>query len=200
MLQMEVTTMTMTQSERQDATHEYLFGDAQVNVSNAIRDSFSDGDWTGIREALGKLDANPQGQPAQVSTLRTLIQRNTDKEFTIKKVQAGKDRIFDVVQKTASKAPKTPSITADIEWLEEYGKEAAQRAARVADFMNDKGVVVPQHEGVAGELRLQNWLPRIVVDEEHGYIVTNRLPMLEVFKMTVERVSELVALTFKAKS
>ena len=185
--------MTMTQTERQDATHEYLFGDAQVNVSNAIRDSFSDGDWTGIREALGKLDANPQGQPAQVSTLRTLIQRNTDKAYTIKKVQAGKDKIFDVVQKTASKAPKTPSITADIEWLEEYGKEAAQRAARVADFMNDKGVVVPQHEGVAGELR-------IVVDEDNGYIVTNRLPMLEVFKMSVERVSELVALTFKVKS
>lgn len=192
--------MTMTQSERQDATHEYLFGDAQVNVSNAIRDSFSDGDWTGIREALGKLDANPQGQPAQVSTLRTLIHRNTDKAYTIKKVQAGKDRVFDVVQKTASKAPKTPSIPADIEWLEKYGKEAHERASRVADFMNDKGVVVPQHEGVAGELRLQNWLPRLIVDEEHGYVVTNRLPMLEVFDTVATRISELVSLTFKAKS
>ena len=93
-----VTNMTMTQTERESATREYLFGDAQVNVSNAIRDSFVDDDWTGIKEALGRIDANPQGQPVEVATLRTLIQRNTDKAYTIKKIPAGKDRIFDVVK------------------------------------------------------------------------------------------------------
>jgi len=78
-------------------------------LTAALTEAYVEGDWDGINDGLATLNADSDAAKAKAASLRTMLLRITDGQWSVRVQKAGTAKVFMVTKAGASKV-KAPSL------------------------------------------------------------------------------------------